>query len=498
MSFNLPAWMIWLPMSGVVATWLLPSRAARTTALLVGLATVAAGLALGAEVWQGGSRSYAVGGFAAPLGIELIVDGLSVWMLLLAAAVNLLTGIYAFLYFGDEQPSFWPLWLLLWGGLNALALSADIFNLYVTLEVVSLSAVALVTLARGERALIAATRYLIAAMFGSLAYLLGVSLIYAQHGVLSLPLLAELEQATPLMATALILLTIGLLLKTAIFPFHFWLPEAHGIAPAPVSSLLSALVVKASFYVLMRMWLYVFTSLPQSGAAVILGMLGAAAVVYGSVQALRQDRLKLLVAYSTVAQLGYLVLAIPLVIETAPAVRALAYQGLAYHMMSHALVKAALFLAAGVVIRHYGHDRISELRGMARVLPVTTFVIGLAAVSLVGLPPSGGFLAKWWLVSAALQGGQLGWGIAVLAGGLLSALYMFRLLSIGFPPSRQRGRAGPEPARLILPAMALALAVVGIGLRSVELIELLQMGAPFELMGRVTDGVHAGAAGGQR
>jgi multicomponent Na+:H+ antiporter subunit D len=480
---NLPAWLIWLPLAGAAAAWLLPGRLAVLAALAAAALTFLGAVLLALTVWTGDTAAYAVGGIAAPLGIELNVDGLAVWMLLLTGATNALIGAYAIAWFPAGERTFWPLWLLLWGGLSALSLSVDLFNLYVSLEVVSLSAVALVTLSEGRTALTAAMRYVLAAMLGSLLYLLGVALVYAENAMLALPALARVDAATPATAAALVLFTLGLLLKTAVFPFHFWLPLAHASALPPVSALLSALVVKASFYLLLRLWLFVFGAMPLMVPAQILGALGAAAVVYGSVQALRQERLKLLVAYSTVAQLGYLVLAVPLVIGTAPEVRALAYQGLAYHMMSHGLVKAALFLAAGVVQRSYGHDRIVDLKGMATRLPVTSFVIALAAASLVGLPPSGGFVAKWWLVSAALQGGQLGWGLALLTGGLLSALYMFRLLALAMPRGRPDEEPGPEPLALALPALALALAVLGIGLRAVELIELLQVGAPFDLFG---------------
>lgn len=480
---QLPAWLVWLPMAGAVSSWLLPLRLTRAAALTAATLTLVTSIAVALEVRGGAVTHHALAGFAAPLGIELVVDGLAAWMLLLVGTVNLAIGVYAGIYFGSEQRRFWPLWLLLWGGLNALTLSADLFNLYVALEVVSLTAVALASLESGRTGLSAAMRYLLAAMFGSLAYLLGVALLYAEHATLALPELARLEALTPMTGLALSLLTMGLLLKTAIFPFHFWLPLAHASAPAPVSALLSALVVKASFYLLLRLWLFVFGTLPLIDAAQVLGVLGAAAVIYGSLQALRQERLKLLVAYSTVAQLGYLVLAVPLVIGTAPEVRALAFQGVAYHLMSHGLVKASLFLAAGVVLTSYGHDRIVDLKGMATRLPVTTFVIGLAAASLVGLPPSGGFVAKWWLVSASLQGGQLGWGLALLLGGLLSALYMFRLLSLGMPRGEPHEEPGREPLALALPALALAVGVVAIGLRSVELIELLQTGAPFDLFG---------------
>jgi len=432
------------------------------------------------EVLQGGVYSYAVGGWMAPLGITLWADGLSLWMLALNAVVGMLVSLFAAGYFkkGRTSAHFWTLWLLMWGGLNGLYLSNDLFNLFVTLEVVSLAAVALVTLSAERMALIAAMRYLLAAVFGSLAYLLGVALLYAQHSTLSLTLLAGLDP-TPGALLALALMTFGMLLKTAIFPFHFWLPLAHSTAPAPVSALLSALVVKASYYLLLRLWLFVYGDLPLAAAAQVLGLLGSMALVYGSVQAVRQRRLKLLVAYSTVAQLGHLGLALPLLFSgTAAAVQA--YQGLLYQVLSHSLSKAALFLAAGLVLHAYGHDRLSGLRGMATSLPATTFTVALAAVSLAGLPPSGGFIAKWWLITSALGSGQWLWGLIVLIGGLFSALYLFRVLAIALLQPQKGLVLRPVARWLELVALALALLAILIGLRTPELLALSAPGSPLD------------------
>lgn len=467
------AWIIWLPFVGAVLCYLEP-RLARLVGLAVAVLSLISIGQLSTEVLRHGPYSYPVGGWLAPLGIALWADGLAVWMLLLTAVVGLGISLFAGGYFqAPAAKHFWPLWLLLWGGLNGLYLSADLFNLFVTLEVVSLAAVALVTLSSERIALIAAMRYLLAAIFGSLAYLLGVALIYAEHSTLSLLLLAELA-STPGTLLALSLMTLGLLLKTAIFPFHFWLPLAHASAPAPVSALLSALVVKASYYLLLRLWLFMFGD-GLYAAAQVLALLGAVALLYGSLQAFRQRRLKLLIAYSTVAQLGYLCLAFPLMVSGMLA----AYHGALYHALAHALAKAALFLAAGLVLQAYGHDRITGLRGMVTRLPVTAFAVTLAAVSLAGLPPSGGFIAKWWLVTAAIDSGQWVWVIIMLAGGLFSALYLFRVLAIAILKPNPGLVLQPVSRGLELVALALALLAILIGLRTPELLALLAPGLPF-------------------
>jgi multicomponent Na+:H+ antiporter subunit D len=196
------------------------------------------------------AQRYLLGGWPVPLGINLHADGLSLIMLLMTATVATLITVYAAAYLRGrpEQRFLWPLWLFLWAGLNALYLSGDLFNLYVVLEIAGLSAVALAALAGNRAALTAALRYLLAAMVGSLSYLLGVGLIYSEYGVLDLATLAGVLRPGLTTSVAFGLMMLGLLMKTALFPLHFWLPPAHSAALAPVSAALSALVIKGSFY----------------------------------------------------------------------------------------------------------------------------------------------------------------------------------------------------------------------------------------------------------
>jgi formate hydrogenlyase subunit 3/multisubunit Na+/H+ antiporter MnhD subunit len=432
-----------------------------------------------------GPFRYAVGGWGAPLGIDLYVDGLSALSLLVTSVVGVAITVYASGYFNGHHEHappaafFWPLWLFLWGGLNALFLSADIFNLYVTLEVLTFSAVALVAFAGTPACLSAATRYLILALFGSLAYLLGVGVIYSAHGVLDLETLAGLLQPGWITATAITLMTLGLAIKTALFPMHFWLPPAHAHAPAPVSALLSALVVTGSFYLLVRLWSDPFAAAVSASAGQVLGAMGGLAILWGSVQALRQPRLKMLVAYSTVAQLGYAFLLFGLAGEDAPG-RAFAWSGGIYFALSHACAKAAAFMAAGAIMSALGHDRIAEFRGLARLCPIPVFAFAIAGVSLVGLPPSGGFIGKWLLLKAAMLNGQWGYVAVLIAGGLLAAGYVFRVL--------ESALAAPGPSltlvrplrRLTYSALALALVAVALGVVASWPLDLLGVGAPYQ------------------
>ncbi len=263
-----------LPLGGAMACFLWPRRAL-PLGLVTALGIVACVAGLGWQVVEQGAQRYALGGWGAPLGIDLYADGLSLLMLMVTAVVGLGVSVYSSSYFEHKTAAaFWPLWLFLWAALNALFLSADIFNLYVTLELMGLSAVALVALAGGADALTAAMRYLLVSLLGSLCYLLGVALLYHSFGSVDIAILAQRMESSPAVWAAMGLMSAGLLLKTALFPLHFWLPPAHASAPAPVSALLSALVVKASFYILLRLWLDVFQ--PGSEApGQLLGLLGA-------------------------------------------------------------------------------------------------------------------------------------------------------------------------------------------------------------------------------
>jgi len=467
-----------LPLTGAVATLLLP-RSATAVAVGTGLATtVAAGMLLFGVATQG-ALHYEIGGWNAGLGITLRADGLSALLLMMTSLVVLAASVYASAYFSapSERARFWPLWLLLWTSLNALFLSGDLFNLYVTLELLGLSAVALAALGGKPAAIAAALRYLLVGLLGSMMFLTGVSLIYAGYGTLDLATLLRVVEPGPVAWTALAMMTAGLLLKTALFPLHFWLPPAHASAPAPVSAVLSALVVKAAFYLVLRLWLDVFANVVTPVAANLLGLLGACAVLWGSWRALQAERLKLLAAYSTVAQLGYLFLFFPVLLALPPGpTRDLAAGGLVMLALTHGFAKAGLFLAIGIIQQRCGHDTIRDLDGTAQHLPATTFAIALAGVALIGLPPSGAFLGKWQLLAGAVETGQWLWLVVTAIGSLLAAAYIFRVLGHAFVhrpyPNQPVTVARQEWPALLLAAMA----VLVLGLAGAPVWKLLEIG----------------------
>ena len=438
-----------LPLAGALLAVIWPRRA-QTIGLTTALATTLAALLTLRDVIGAGELVHTLGGWQPGLGIALRADALSAVLLALTALVALAGGVYATGYFhkASIRTWYWPLWLLLWTALNALLLAGDLFNLYVTLELLGLAAVALAALGGRRAAVEAALRYLLVGLLGSMAYLAGVALLYAGYGTLDLRMVAQALRPEPTAWAALVLMTGGLLLKTALFPLHFWLPPAHANAPAPVSAALSALVVKAGFYLVLRLWLDLFPAVLTPAAGQFFGLLGAAAVLWGSWQALRAERLKLLAAYSTVAQLGYLFLGLSLLLGLPEgADRNELFGGLVILALTHGFAKAGLFLAIGVVQQRAGHDRIPDLGGTAQRLPATTFAIALAGVALIGLPPSGTFLGKWHLLATAFATGQWLWVLVIAAGSLLAAAYVFRVLGKAFgnrclPQAAGQHRAG--------------------------------------------------------
>jgi formate hydrogenlyase subunit 3/multisubunit Na+/H+ antiporter MnhD subunit len=492
---------VMVPFLGLLAGLALGGRNLQRAALLtmaIGLGVaLAAGLALLAA---DEALVYSLGGWPAPLGVALRADALAVAMLLAVAVIVGGIGIYACGTFampagGPEARApftFWLLLLAVWGSLNLVFVSGDLFTLYVALELITFAAVPLVCLDGSGATLRAALRYLLFALVGSLLYLLGAVLLYGAYGTLDIGLLAGRVRPEAVSWTVLALMTAGLLAKTALFPLHLWLPPAHAGAPAAASALLSGLVVKGSWFLVVRLWFDVMPGVITMAAAQLLGGLGAGAILFGNLVALRQARLKLLVAYSTVAQIGYLFLMFPLAFNPATARfgGGVALAGGLLQAISHAGAKAAMFMSAGLIYTALGHDRIAGFRGLGRALPVSVFAFGLGGIALVGLPPAGGFLAKWWLLSAAVATGQWWWALVLLVGGLLTAAYLFLVLSRAL-------QSAPEPVQVKAPVPRYQeLAALGLALGSVllGLVALLDLDLPALLaIGRPAAPVEAGS-----
>jgi multicomponent Na+:H+ antiporter subunit D len=464
----LPLWVLVPLLAAALAVALRPRHAAWLAQGLM-LASLVAWVWLARTFATDGPVDVALAGVALPLGIRLQLDGLALLLLALVATVMLAAGAHAAAIPARPQANraFWPSWLVLVAGLHAVVLSRDLFNMYVGLELLTLAAVALVASAGGANALRAAMRYLLLAMLGSLAWLLGVAIVYAATGSLDLELSAARAAPGATTAVALGLMLAGLLLKAAIFPLHGWLPLAHATAPGPVSAVLSALVVKAALLLVWRLWFADGGTTGMAAAGPLLAMLGAAAIVYGSLAALRQARLKQVIAFSTVAQLGYLLLVLGM-----PG--ALAWQGTVLHLLAHGLAKAAMFLAAANLIRRLGADRIDALAGADARAPLSTLALGLAAVSLMGLPPSGGFAAKWRLLQGAWAHESWLLVAVLLIGSLLAAGYLFRVLAalLARAPAGAGQAGAPVPPVAEWAALSLALGAIALGFAGAPILAL--------------------------
>jgi formate hydrogenlyase subunit 3/multisubunit Na+/H+ antiporter MnhD subunit len=438
-----------------------------------------------AVIRQGEPISYHIGGFVPPIGIVLAADGLAAAMLLAAAIILVAAGLFGRAAYpapswdkgGRAAYAYWCLLPALAASLAVAFLARDLFSLFVALEMLTFTALALACLDGRPSQFKAELRYLLFALLGSVLYLLGCALFYGAYGTLDIGLLAGNTRADAPTRLAGALMTVGLLAKMAVFPLHLWLPPAHAGAPPAGSALLSGLVVKGAFVLLVRLWFWVLPGPPVAGAE-LLATLGAAAILVGSVVALRQEKLKALIAYSTVAQIGYLFLMFPLLMAGDPDAATRAWMGGMLQATSHALAKAAMFLAAGLIVQSIGEDRVAGLCGAARATPFSVLAIGIGGLSLMGVPPSGGFTAKWMLLRASVDTGQLWWSLVILAGGLLTGGYVYRLVAAALSPMPAGVTPRPVPRVQEGAVLVLALLSMVLGLLPLSMLGMAQIGQP--------------------
>ena len=484
-----------LPLAGAGLSGLVAVRWRPLVTVATTTATLGAAVLIAQRVVDGGRTELLLGGPERALGV-LVVDGLSSGMILLSATIALATAVFALLDRGSGgvRPSYWPLSSALLTGLHGLFLAGDLFTAYLMLEFVAVTGAAMVAWGGSRQQLVAGTRYFYAELLASVTFLVGAVLVWSAAGTV---VIADLggqlgDGVTGRLGLALI--TAGLLLKVPVVPLHFWLPAAHALAPSAVSPLLSALVVKSAFVVLLRVWVSGVPQLATPSFAQLLGALGAVAVIWGGLTALRAQRVKELIAYSTVAQLGLLLVAVPMIVTGS----AEAWIGGVLHAIAHALPKAAVLLAVGLLARSLGGDTVDRFAGAAVHRPLATSVVGVAGLSLVGLPPTGGFVAKWHLIVASITTGQWWWAATIVIGSLLTAAYLARLLQRCFmDPTVAADTLDPaDPADTVdtavrvrverrgtdIVAFGLASSGLLLGLYPNAVLGLLGVGAPLEVM----------------
>lgn len=488
---HLPALQVIIPLLMAPVVVLLRPKGlawAAASATSVMAFTIAVHLAL--AVLGGEPLTYQMGSWPAPYGIELRVDAFSALLLLVitgASSLALLAGRKSLAadIVEDRDHYFFSTWLLAVAGLAGIAVSADAFNIFVFMEISSLASYILIAGGPDRRALTAVFKYLIMGTIGATFYLIGIGLIYMMTGTLNLQdialRLAPMTAETPILAAAGFI-TVGLALKAAIFPLHVWLPNAYTYAPHIVTAFLAACATKLSVYVLMRFDFFVFGQDLAGEVQLSLYLLPLAilSILIGSGVAMFERDMKRLLAFSSVAQIGYIVLGASLATVTGLTAATL-------HMFNHALAKGGLFLsiaAFAVIIAGSGVDRIA---GMARRMPVTFAALTICGLSLIGVPGTAGFISKWYLIQAALELGALGMALVavILISSLMAVVYVWRIVeSACFAvPSEKFETNAPISRVLLVVTWVVALANVYFGLMPALPLELSQSAAEVLLGG---------------
>lgn len=434
-QMHLPALQVIVPLFGALICALLRGgRMAWAWALIVNICAAVIAVLLLQKVLQTGAISYAMGGWKSPIGIEYRVDLLSAYILLLVAMAGSITMIYARSSVaneidGDKQSWFYTMYLLCLTGLLGIAITGDAFNAFVFLEVSSLATYTLIALGKNRRALLAAYQYLILGTIGATFYIIGVGLLYVSTGTLNFVDLAErlsnIGQTRPVLA-ALAFLTVGISLKLALFPLHAWLPNAYACAPSVATSFLAGTATKVAVYLLLRIFFTVYgVSAIFSDLAVAEVLLAAslAAMIIASIVALYQDDAKRLLAYSSVAQIGYITLGIALANQSG-------LTGALVHIFNHAMIKTTLFLAIGAVILRLGSCRLEDMAGIGKRMPVTMTAFTVAGLGLIGVPGTAGFVSKYHLAVGAVEKGWWGLVFAIVASSFIAILYVGRMAEI--------------------------------------------------------------------
>ncbi|AUX09000.1 multicomponent Na+:H+ antiporter subunit D [Halalkaliarchaeum desulfuricum] len=423
-----------------------PVAAATTFGMLV----VAAGAAW--EVFTEGPLYHELGGFPRPVGIELVGDELSTLVVLLVAVVSFTVVLYARTA-GPRGNPFYSGYLLLIGGLMGVSLTGDLFNMFVFLEIVGLTTYALVAADRSGEAAYAALKYLFIGTVGASLYLIGVGYAFLATGTLNMidlqTALADAGYTNTLVRAAFGFIVAGFAIKIALFPVHTWQPDAYQQAPDSVSALISALVSTVAAYALIRVVYTVFTiDFLAANPAITDGvlLLATVSILAGSALAVTQSEIKRMLAYSSVAQFGMIAAAVLIANDTA-------LTGAIIHLIGHGLMKGALFMGAGVLAAAYGVRTLHEYAGLSAKAPYTAGAISVLGLALVGIPPSIGFLGKWYIALGAIEGGH--WVVAgvVFLSTLLTLAYVARLLEkFYFTPSGVEHLGGVEPVEPGAPA----------------------------------------------
>ncbi|HEY82992.1 MAG TPA: monovalent cation/H+ antiporter subunit D family protein [Dehalococcoidia bacterium] len=444
------------------------------------LSLIAAGAGVFRVLAEGKLRHF-LGGWPPPFGIEYVLDHLSAFMALIIVFIGLIAVVYppeAGLYQPPRKGiPMYGLLLLLFAGLVGVVVTGDLFNLFVFLEIYSLASYALITLG-GDRAVVASFRYLILGTIAGSFYLLGVGFIYFSTGTLNM---ADAAQrlvplySSPVVMAAVALIVIGMCIKMALFPLHVWLPDAHSYASPMVAAVLAGIQIEVAAYVVVRFMLTIFQPhyfIDVLPVTTVIGWMAAVGIIFGSVMAIAQRDFKRMLAYSTVAQVGYIGLGIGLA-------NPLGLIGGLLHILNHAFMKSCLFLVAGGIRYKTGLHEIPKFAGLGRKMPLMMAAFTVAALSMVGIPPTAGFFSKWYLVLGSIDAGNWVFLAVILASSLLTAVYFFRMVEklYAVPSSGDAAveQATEPSAGILVPILVLAVGIIILGLINALIVTQLLM-----------------------
>jgi multicomponent Na+:H+ antiporter subunit D len=416
--------------------------------------------------------SYLMGGWAVPWGIEYRVDVLNAFVLMLVTSVGAILMPYARKSVAQEiaphaQAWFYTMYLLCLTGLLGITVTGDAFNVFVFLEISSLSTYVLIAMGRHRRALLAAYQYLIVGTIGATFYVIGIGLLYLVTGSLNMVDVASRlagappEFSRPILA-GLAFLTVGVCLKLALFPLHVWLPNAYAYAPSVATAFLAGTATKVAVYLLLRLFFSVFgvaisfKTLPVSDVLIILSV---AAMILASLSAVFEDNAERMLAYSSVAQIGYITLGIALANQSG-------LTGSIVHLLNHAVMKAALFMALGAVVYRMGAAKISDLAGLGRKMPLTMATFVVAGLGIIGVPGTAGFISKWYLALGALERGYWPLVFVIVASSLIAVVYVGRVAeAVYFREASEAGAKAKEPpASMLVPILVLGALTIVLGI----------------------------------
>lgn len=499
-DFNLPALIVIVPLFGgllsvLIGTLFGPRRdLSWGFAVLVAWTTLALVVRLVAAVVDSASGAvvYNLGSWPGPWGIEYRVDYLNAFVLLVVSGIGAATIFYGRHSVDDEIPKdrshiFYGVWLLCLTGLLGITVTGDTFNIYVLLEITSLTSYALIAMGkdRDRRALLASLRYLILGSIGASFILLGIGYLLMLTGTLNMADMHTTLMALPNLAenrtvqVAFAFLLVGLSLKMALFPLHMWLPGAYTHAPSAISAFLASTATKVGVYMAFR-FLYTIFGRHYSidvlpGHLVLLGC-AAFAIVIPNISAIRQTEVKRLLAFSSAGQIGYMVMGFSLANEAG-------MTGSIVHLFNHAAMKGGMFLAIGAVIYRLGSGRVEDLKGLGMRMPWTMAAFSLGGLGLIGFPMTAGFISKWYLIKGCLQAGYWPLAVLVLFASLLAVIYVWKLLErIWFmEPDESTAHVAEAPPTMLISTWALILTSIYFGVHADFTVGMAQKAAAYLL-----------------